>query len=170
MVINLWKCLRASSGRGLCLLRSVASLYTEHLGVPGLPGPHSSWLSCLLATRFPLCGCPLFSLAEEVAHWRYPPFLSCPKCVRFPSTLLLNGLFTRPGFFGILSGSKSPGLSSTAFVQASSSGASRSARKRSSASSPSGQSGKTGKNHQDKSRFFISWRLRPLRRSKESAG
>ena len=31
-----------------------------------------------------------------------PPFLSCPRCVRFPSTLLFSGLFSRPGFFGIL--------------------------------------------------------------------
>ena len=32
----------------LCLLRSVASLYTVSLGVPGLPGPHGFWvfLSC----------------------------------------------------------------------------------------------------------------------------
>ena len=66
--------LRASSGRGLCLLRSVDSLYTERLGVPGLPGPHGSQHSCRVAMRFPLCGCPLFSLAEEMAHWRYPPF------------------------------------------------------------------------------------------------
>ena len=31
-----------------------------------------------------------------------PLFLSCPKCVRLPSTLLFSGPFTRPGFFGIL--------------------------------------------------------------------
>ena len=31
-----------------------------------------------------------------------PPFLSCPRCVRWPSTLLFSRLFTRPGFFGIL--------------------------------------------------------------------
>ena len=69
-----------------------------------------------------------------------------------------------------VSGGESPGLSLTASPQANSSGASRSARKRSLASSPSGQPGKMGKNHQDKHRFFISWRLRPLWRSKESAG
>ena len=69
-----------------------------------------------------------------------------------------------------VSGGESPGLSSTASPRVSSSGASRSARKRSSASSPSCQSGKMRKNHQDKCRFFISWRLRPLRSSKESAG
>ena len=63
LVIHLWRCLRASSGRSLCLLRSVDSLYTERL-----PGLHSSRHSCLVATRFPLCGCPLFSLAEEMAH------------------------------------------------------------------------------------------------------
>ena len=57
--------------------------------------------SCLVATRFPLCGYPLFSLAEEVAYWHYL-FLCCPRCVRLPSPLLFSGLFTRPGFFGIL--------------------------------------------------------------------
>ena len=31
-----------------------------------------------------------------------PPFLSCPRCVKLPSTLLFSGPFTRPGFFGIL--------------------------------------------------------------------
>ena len=102
MVIHLWQCLRASSGRGLCLLRSVDSLYTERLGVPGLPGPCGSRHSGLVATRFPLCGCPLFSLADEIAHWRYPPFLICPRCVRLPSTLLFSGPFTHPGFFRIL--------------------------------------------------------------------
>ena len=53
-----------------------------------------------------------------------------------------------------VSGGESPGLSSTASAQTSSSGASRSARKRSSASLPSSQSGKSGKNHQDK-RYFL---------------
>ena len=102
LVIHLWRCLGASFGRSLCLLRSVDSLYTERLGVPGLPGPHGSRHSCLVATRFPLCGCPLFSLAKGMAHWRYSPFLSCPRCVKLPSTLLFSGLFTRPGFFRIL--------------------------------------------------------------------
>ena len=31
-----------------------------------------------------------------------PPFLSCPRCARLPSTLLFSGPFTHPGFFGIL--------------------------------------------------------------------
>ena len=30
------------------------------------------------------------------------PFFSCPRCARLPSPLLFSGLFTRPGFFGIL--------------------------------------------------------------------
>ena len=53
-----------------------------------------------------------------------------------------------------VSGSDSPGLSSTASVQASSSGASRSARKQLSATSPSGQSGWSGKYNRDKRRFL----------------
>ena len=72
MVIHLSRCVRASSDWGLCLLRSVASLYSKSLGIPGLPGPHGFWFSCLVAKRFPLCRYPLFSLAEEVAYWHYP--------------------------------------------------------------------------------------------------
>ena len=43
MIIHLSLCLRASSGRGLCFLQLVVSLYTVSLGVPGLPGPHGFW-------------------------------------------------------------------------------------------------------------------------------
>ena len=86
----------------------------------------------------------------------------CPRCVKLPSTLLFSGLFTCPGFFGIpprilrnpVSGSESPGLSSTALVQASSSGASRSARRRLSTTSPSGQSGWLGRSNRDMRRFL----------------
>ena len=46
-------------------------------------------------------------------------------------------------------GSESPGLSSTASAQASSSGASRSARRQLSTPSPSGQSGWSGRNNRD---------------------
>ena len=53
-----------------------------------------------------------------------------------------------------VSGNESPGLSSTASAQASSSSASRFAGKRFSATSPSGQSGWTGKNNQDKHCFL----------------
>ena len=54
-----------------------------------------------------------------------------------------------------MSGSESPGLSSTASPQASSSGASRSARRQLPATSPSGLSGLTGKNNRTTRHFLI---------------
>ena len=53
-----------------------------------------------------------------------------------------------------VSGNESPGLSSTSSVQASSSGASRSARRQLSTPSPSGQSGWSERNNRDTSRFL----------------
>ena len=75
-------------------------------------------------------------------------------------TLHLSRILRNP-----VSGSESPGLSSTASAPASSSGASRSARRQLSTPSPSGQGGITGIRV-----FFISWRLQLLRRLKEGAG
>ena len=101
IVIHFSRCLRASSGRGLYLLRSVCfSLHRE---------PWSSWLarsSRLLV--FLSCCDEIPSLwisslqSGQGSDILALSFLSCPRCVRLPSMLLFSGLFTRPGFFGIL--------------------------------------------------------------------
>ena len=67
--------LRASSGRGLCLLRSVDSLYSERLGVPGLLSPHGSRHSCLVVTKFPLCGCSSLQSGRRNCTLVLPVFL-----------------------------------------------------------------------------------------------
>ena len=140
MVIHLSRCLSAAFGRGLCLPRSVASLSSGSLGVPDLPGPHGFWVSCLVATRFPRCVYPLFSLAEEVAYWHYP--LCAVQDARGYLRALVQRTLHQPWILrNPVSGSESTGLSSTASPQASFSGASRSVRRQLSAPSPSGLSG-----------------------------
>ena len=101
MIIHLSRCLRAFSGRGLCLLRSVASLYTVSLGVLGLPGPHGFWVFLSCCDEIPSLWISSLHSGRGSGILALS-FLSCPRCVRLPSTLLFSGLFTRPGFFGIL--------------------------------------------------------------------
>ena len=85
----------------LCLLRSVASLCTVSLGVPGLPGNHGFWVFLSCCDEIPsLWISPLQS--DRGGGILTLSFLSCPRCVRLPSTLLFSGLFTCTGFFGIL--------------------------------------------------------------------
>ena len=101
MIIHLSRCLRASSSCGLCLLRSVASLYTVSLGVPGLPGPHGFWVFLSCCDEIPSLWISSLQSGRGSGILALS-FLSCPRCVRLPLTLLFSGLFTRPGFFGIL--------------------------------------------------------------------
>ena len=80
----------------------------------------------------------------ELSKMREVPFDALVQRTLHPPRILRNPV----------SGCESPGLSSTASAQASSSGASRSAQRQLSATSPSGQSGWTGKNHRDTRRFL----------------
>ena len=170
MVIHLSRCLRASSGRGLCLLRLVASLYTESLRVPGLPGPHGFWVFLSCCDEIPSLWISSLQSGRGSGILALS-FLSCPRCVRLSSTLLFSRLFTRPVFFGILCLVASHLVCHRLLLR-------RQAplvlfalledgcRLLHLLASLAGRAGITG----IRAVFFISWRLRPLRRSKEGAG
>ena len=170
MIIHLSWCLRVSSGRGLCLLRSVASLYTVSLGVPGLPGPHGFWVFLSCCDEIPSLWISSLQSGRGSGILALS-FLSCPRCVRLPLTLLFSGLFTRPGFFGTLCLvashlvchrlllSRQAPLVLLALLG-------DSCRLLHLLASLARRGGITG----TCAVFFISWQLRPLRRSKEGAG
>ena len=139
--------------------------------------PWSSWparssrlLSFLVLLRRDSLFVDILSSVWPSKWYTGTTLLSCPRCVRLPSMLLFSGLFTRRGFFGILClvashlvchrlllRRQAPLVLLTVLGD--------SCRLLHLLASLADRGGITG----IRTVFFISWRLRPLRRSKEGA-
>ena len=90
VVFHLWVFPGASTCRSPWQLRAVDAFWVESLGVPGCPGNHGFWQSCVVAPRSLLVDAQSMVPAEEVARLRYADLPSSPGI--FPSPLLDSAL------------------------------------------------------------------------------